>query len=34
MADPAPRNTAPVDDDLLQAARAFFPDLTAVETVA
>jgi Ser/Thr protein kinase RdoA (MazF antagonist) len=34
MADPAPRNTAPVDDELLQAARAFFPDLTAVETVA
>ena len=34
MADPAPLNTAPIDDDLVQAAHAFFPALTAVEAVA
>jgi Ser/Thr protein kinase RdoA (MazF antagonist) len=34
MADPAPPNTSPVADDLLQAAHAFFRDLTAVEAVS
>jgi Ser/Thr protein kinase RdoA (MazF antagonist) len=34
MHNPEPSGASPVDDDLLQAARAFFPDLLAAEAVA